>query len=627
MIPIFSTIVISMALISCKEQPVIFDFVFLFFLSAIISFFNWKKVLKQFNHGYQWNLIEENFYPTDQGGDHGQSKLASIQRQKALILKLGSENTGLNSTFKALFIGAIFAFYLLKYSSPTSIFASSLSLLFLGFYLRSNFWGTYKLSVGFSIVLFALFLDTTNIFKLSLIIAYLPIYFFTMKLLNAFFYQKLNEQFQEESITMNIPYKAISIALISFILLNLALPQKRSLFDLKSHQLTKTALEKNAELKKVVPDYFKKNKLPLDQLKDLSIDPNLLDQLTKLQNSIELNQDQLASSFEDFASFNQQLDQWKEVNDKVFNELVRKDTDLNLKIKNMPAYTNALNAFANQDLSQEGMNQLSQELFGKEGNAKQVKKIEEFINRMKSGKELEIKDQLELEKVLTGLSQDKNLSHKSKETLHHLKQKLNAQQLSAVAQKKSNDSMDDYHAFRNELKTITQAQEAKLLQKSEQSKKKDWLKDTYVIAAIFLSLVFLNFLYDFFRREKILHDESLDHLDEKTKDDIKQMIQRNPRKFNSLEEEIIDCYQVFHNAVNKIFYQNELASFSPPPRALGLEESKLTSEFKIVAEQLSRAFVPIYYGKQQHRDSTISIKSFRKAYQKFVKITQRLTSH
>ncbi len=630
-IPIFHTLVVSLALLSCKVNPNIYDILFLTFISGAISFWNWNKILNNFNLGYHWDFIEEGFHPADQTAGIKSGRINLIQKQKSLISKLANENRGINFSIKTICITALYAYYSFKFSSQTSIFASALSISFIVLFLRANFWGMYKQCIALTIILCAVFFDAVIISKIVTILIFIPMYIFNIKILNNFFYHKLNNQKKDTSLKVSFPLKSALIFLSTFFLLNFLIPKDKSLFDLSSHFWKTAKISEDFKLTKTTPSYFKQNKIPTSLLKNLPINKDLLSELTNLQLSIEAQAGNEALTASDFMKFNKDVENWKNLNQNVFSSLVEKETQLNLDQKKIlhkiPIYSQQLEKFAKQNIAPGQLKELQDNIFKSNVFSKdQESQFKVLSKDLNSGKNLELKDQVALEKLLDASLSNTN-TKETQQALNHLAQKLKAQQISAVERLDSAETESEYKQYRDRLNDITTALEASKQEVLQEEKTKDWLKDFIALLEIILGIFILNFLYDFFRRNKITHDDTLNKLDTKTKELIKDSLSNTPRRFSSIEDEIVTCYQLFHQTMNTLFYNNQASLYSPPPRALSLDNSKLTLNFKPIAEILSRSFVPIYYGSKLYSETNTSIKDFRKSYQKFLKLTLRMTKN
>lgn len=145
-----------------------------------------------------------------------------------------------------------------------------------------------------------------------------------------------------------------------------------------------------------------------------------------------------------------------------------------------------------------------------------------------------------------------------------------------------------------------------------------------VILVLVIGILIFYALKNFFAKDKIIHDEEIKNLDEEIKSEIYSLLSGTKSKFNSIEEEIIYCYELFHEVVNKLFYDNNSSIFSPPPSILDDKESLLSKRLKSIALTLASCYTPIKYGEKQLRYPKELIKKFRNDYKDFLRLSKKL---
>ena len=145
-----------------------------------------------------------------------------------------------------------------------------------------------------------------------------------------------------------------------------------------------------------------------------------------------------------------------------------------------------------------------------------------------------------------------------------------------------------------------------------------------MILVLVIGILIFRLLKNFFEKDKIINDEEIKNLDEEVKSQINSLLSGTKSKFDNIEEEITYCYELFHEVVNKIFYDNNSSIFSPPPSILNDKESLLSKRLKSIALTLASCYTPIKYGGKQLRDHKELIKKFRNDYKDFLRLSKKL---
>lgn len=742
---IITSLLFSISLTLTRQSPNVVDFVYFLAVCLVITYINWHKTDNLFLEGYHWSFIDKKFIPIKKiaGVNFGEYDL--IEKQKKYVRIIGNELMSKNQIALMLLYSTTYAFYHVSFSSDINLMPAIICYLFLFSLMRAKIWGTYQFNVHLSIIPIALSFHGENLTNIIGTIVFFILYFFCIKLLNTYLYQRLNIEKQYSIIKMDFPFRPIIIAIATFLLLNILIPSKNSLFNLK---VPKIPLQKQAINRKAIgptKNLFNKNRIDRKTIQNImktaptlkALSEKMMHEQSKLEYLLDNPESQ-----ENFESIDQQYNKWNQSNEDLLKEITSLEHIIDKKslkkLKQKPQYHKIISDSKNEQLNQNQLNKLQQEISKNGGlETKQEEKLEELIMRLNSSNDISNFQKENIDKKITSIKKNlidnkdinkiinKSKNNKSiKQTLRQIKNNSFEQRdiskslqpsvfndsiedlkkIKSEIQDNENkdilsDSISELNLLKNQLESIKEGQTGKkelsnselrklkkefetsvknpnisedvkkdiqklnkkieskrqmhhqkdlvkefkrqqsersqpIHQELEKLKNKEYTPDktdrfrklkkfVQFIAVIFL-FILIVFVLESLKKVKIKHDETIKDLDINTKKEIKELLKGSTRQFKSIEDEIIYCYQFFHDVINKLFYQNELKDYSPPPRALRRTESKLSKRYRDISDILSNAFSPIFYGKQKYNSKNFNIKTFRKSYKEFLKLTARM---
>lgn len=640
---LITSLLFSISLTLTRQSPNIVDFGYFLVVCLVITYINWHKTDNLFLEGYHWSFIDKKFIPIKKiaGVNFGEYDL--IEKQKKYVRIIGNELMSKNQIALMMLYSITYAFYHVSFSSDVRIFPAIVCYLFMFSLMRAKIWGTYQLNIHLSIIPIALCFHGENLTNMIGTVVFFILYFFCIKLLNTYLYQRLNIEKQYTTIELDFPIKPTLMAVITFLVINILIPSKNSVFNLKAPNIP---MQKQAINRKAIGptmQLFEKNRIDRKTLQKVmktaptlkALSENMMHEQTKLEYLLDN-----PGSQENFESINQQYNKWNQANEDLLKEMTTLEHLMDKKtldeLKQKPQYHKIISDSKNIQLDQTQLKELQQEISQESGlKPKQEEKLEELINRLNSlnnkpdtedQKELSRSELRKLKKELETSLKNPNISPEVKKNIQKLNKKI--------------ESKRQMHHQKDLVKEFNKRQEqrSKLIKQELDKRKKQknkehtpdktgrfsTLKKLAQFIAFVLLFILIVLVLESLKKVKIKHDETIKDLDENTKKEIKNLLRDSTKQFKSIEDEIIYCYQFFHDVINKLFYQNELKDYSPPPRALKKKESKLSKRYREISDILSIAFSPIFYGKQKYSARNVDIKVFRKSYKEFLKLTARM---
>jgi hypothetical protein len=300
---------------------------------------------------------------------------------------------------------------------------------------------------------------------------------------------------------------------------------------------------------------------------------------------------------------------------------------------------------ANKDLGkQKQIDQLKQDTADFQQEAEKLNhQLQSLKNEKNSplSKDQSLKNKLEnahqnISKTLQELSQPLSLKNEIKEMdQNQLKELQNDMQnvspdfkKEISQERKNSQSFEKFEKKQQEHelkeKILKNQQDIQINKKENTERlKKLFVNFTKIIGILILFAIFW-IIKSFFKKDQIIDDEEVEQLDEKVKEEIKDLLSSTKTSFQSLEEEILYCYELFHEVINKLFYQPESDHHSPPPSILDDEESLLTKRLKSIAFTLANAYTPIKYGVKANQIAKPELKAFRNDFKDFIRLAKKL---
>lgn len=644
---------------------------------SIVNFRNFKSFQNSFNNLYSWSKM-------DQELEHIRS-IAGIQLssqdlgQSEEFQKLKTHGRSLNHIINSIICG-MNIYFLIQASPPSNTGHSiGLSLLIIA-QAANNVW-TLVLIRHFATLLFAaIFFKTGQPINLVLAMVFIFNFFIILKMLNQYFYQQLTQKKLLKNLEIEIPFRPITLFLSLFILLHILIPDSKSFFNLKDLQnKTKQIHQQQNALKLQIKKSYN-NKVALDKIPPAVLkqclqalptgNPNehLLNDLTQQQKNLEtlLQQNQTLNTptqeqhNKDLNQLKKEFEKWEHLNQQVWNKINQKEISLpthsQKQIEDHPNFKSFQNKHTDsQSPPQQLPHFTSQEVEAiKEAitQASKKKSQKELLKTLENLKHpspqitpdpVEIKNLQNIQNILKreeikGLNKLTQVDKKTIQKLQDYNQKLTAVNQAKKALEDTPKEEDvfkrkqqlDQAIKKEKIEGLILEQEKQLQAATKKEKRNQKIKNAYkaFIKVVILLLVFFLFhlIYKFFKRDKIIKDDAIEKLSDAKRQRLQEMLHQGPKNFRSPEDEIIQCYQFFHQTMNELFYANDLKDYSPPPSRLFKQESLLSERLKQVAKSLAEKYIPLKYdGKIEL--SKGQLKEFRKNYALFMRLTKKMIKH